>query len=127
VTATIDTLSPTFAGEDRIGLALAPDSEPLLPWIPVTVDVTYEDADPEGIALPLVFTVQPMGEKGGAAQGYKRDTLRITAPTALTFTVPAAGQYLVTLKEWMHNRWQGRLVITVEGDSFGDDIVRERS
>jgi hypothetical protein len=45
----------------------------------------------------------------------------------LTFTVPGAGQYLVTLRERFHNRWQGRLTITVEGDGYGETIERSRS
>jgi hypothetical protein len=125
--ATIDILSPVYVGNDKIRLSVAPDSGTLLPWVPITLDVVYTDADPSGIELPLVFTVQPGDAVGGEARGYQRKTYSRNAPDTLTFRVPAAGTYLVTLKERFHNRWQGRLVITVAGDPFGEDIVRERS
>jgi hypothetical protein len=120
-------LSPAHVGSDKISLALAPDSEPLLPWVPIIVNVSYASVPSAGVSLPMVFTIQPGDDIGGEARGYQRTTYRKHVPDSLTFRVPAAGLYLVTLKELFHNRWQGRLVITVEGDPFGETIVRERS
>ena len=124
--ATLDMLSPKNVQASKISLALLPNSEPLLPYVPITVTVNYDDGDPEGVSLPLVFVVQP-GGKGGVAGGYKRTVYSRIKPTALTFTVPGAGSYLVSLSELFHNRWQGRLVLDVQGDGYGETIVRSRS
>lgn len=124
--ATLDILSPTYVKADKIALSLAPDSEPLLPYVPITILVEYSAADPIGVSLPLIFVVQPSGT-GGEPGGYKRVVYSNTHPASLTFTVPGAGAYLVTLTELFHNRWQGRLTITVEGDGYGETIVRSRS
>lgn len=123
--ATVDILSPIYVGESRIVLALLPDQEPLRPNVPITVSVNYDKADPEGVSLPLVFMVQP-SEIGGPAGGYKEVYYRIVAPSALTFTVPGPGEYLVSLTEVFHNRWQGRLIVNVTGDGYGATIVRSR-
>jgi hypothetical protein len=118
-------LAPTYVSETRIDLALLPDQEPLRPNVPITVSVSYARTAPNGIALPLVFVVQPSGA-GGAAGGYKEVYYRVVAPDALTFTVPGPGEYLVSLTEVFHNRWQGRLVVNVTGDGYGATIIRSR-
>lgn len=124
--ATIDILSPTYVPADKIRLSLLEGIEPLLPYVPITVLVNYTGADPQGISLPLVFTVQP-GGTGGVTGGYRRVVYSRFSPSALTFTVPRSGTYLVTLAELFHNRWQGRLTIEVAGDGYGETIVRSRS
>jgi hypothetical protein len=123
--ATVDILSPTYVGESKIDLALLPDQEPLRPNVPITVSVSYAKAAPSGIELPLVFILQPSGA-GGVAGGYRETYYRTVAPTALTFTVPGPGAYLVSLTELFHNRWQGRLIVNVTGDGYGATIVRSR-
>lgn len=123
--ATVDILAPSYVGAQKIALALLPDQEPLHPNTPITVSVDYTGAAPAGIALPLVFLVQPAGA-GGSAGGYREVYYRVVAPSALTFTVPGPGQYLVSLTEVFHNRWQGRLIVTVEGDGYGATVVRSR-
>jgi len=125
--ATLDILSPTYVKADRITLTVDEGSEPLQPFKPITINIDYGDADPSGIACPIETILQPGGSKGGAAYGYRYKVHRRTPPDSWTFTVPSAGTYLVLVREIHHNRWQGRLVITVEGDAFGDDIVRERN
>jgi hypothetical protein len=123
--ATVDILAPTYVSEARIDLALLPDQEPLRPNVPITVSVNYDKADPQGIQLPLVFIVQP-ASIGGVAGGYREVYYRVVAPDALTFTVPGPGEYLVSLTEVFHNRWQGRLIVNVTGDGYGATIVRSR-
>jgi hypothetical protein len=123
--ATVDILAPTHVGESRLDIALLPGQEPLRPNVPITVSVGYDRALPQGVQLPLVFIVQP-GGAGGAAGGYREMYYRVVAPTTLTFTVPGPGAYLVSLTEVFHNRWQGRLVVNVEGDGYGETIVRSR-
>ena len=123
--ATVDMLAPTYVSETRIDLALLPDQEPLRPNVPITVSVSYTRTKPNGIELPLVFVVQPAGA-GGAAGGYREVYYRVVAPDALTFTVPGPGEYLVSLTEVFHNRWQGRLVVNVTGDGYGATIIRSR-
>jgi hypothetical protein len=125
VPATVDILAPAYVGEARFDLALLPDQEPLRPFVPITVSVSYSRAAPAGIALPLVFILQPSGA-GGVAGGYLERYYRVVAPQTLTFTVPGPGAYLVSLAEVFHNRWRGSLVINVTGDGHGETIVRSR-
>jgi hypothetical protein len=125
--ATINMLSAPDIGSDKFTLALRPNSEPLLPWVPITIDVDYGGVPSGGVSLPLLFTVNPGGNQGGAERGYQQNFYRDFIPSSLTFRVPFAGIYLVTLKEFFHNQWQGRLVITVEGEVFSEEIVTERS
>jgi hypothetical protein len=123
--ATVDILSPNYVSETRISLALLPDQEPLRPNVPITVSVNYDKTKPQGIQLPLVFVVQPAGI-GGVSGGYREIYYRVVAPDALTFTVPGPGEYLVSMTEVFHNRWQGRLIVNVTGDGYGATIIRSR-
>ena len=124
--ATLDTLSPTYVGADRISLEVDTSSEPLQPFKPITINIDYTDGGEAGIHVPIETIVQPGGDKGGDAYGYHYKVHRRTPPDTITFTVPSAGLYLVVVREIHHNRWQGRLEINVEGDQFGEDIERTR-
>lgn len=124
--ATLDILSPVFVGEDRITLTVNENSKPLLSFKIITINVNYDLAGEEGISLPLEFILQPGFGGGGEANGYQQKIFRRTAPETISFTVPSAGQYLLLLREIHHNRWQGRLIMTVEGDQAGLEIVTER-
>lgn len=125
--ATLDMLSPTYVQADRFVLTLHEASDPPLAFRPITINVDYSAADPGGINFPLELLVQPGGEQGGSARGYVRRVYRRHAPTTVTFTAPGAGLYFVLLREIHHNRWQGRLVLEVGGDAFGETIVRTRT
>ena len=124
--AIIDKLSPVYIGEDRFGLTLDPISDPPLVGRQITVNVDYSDAGDDGVELPLEFIVQPGFDGGGPGNGYKRVWFSRVAPSTLTFVAPAAGQFLLLLKEVYHNRWQGRLIVTVQGDKYAKAVPMER-
>ena len=125
--ALIDDISPVTVGEDKIKLTLDPASDPPLANRPITINVDYSDADPNGVVLPLRFVLQPAFGGGGAGNGYDEYTYRNVAPSTLTVQVANAGEYLLLLKECFHNRWQGRLILNVEGDPFTTEVETERS
>ena len=75
----------------------------------------FDNHHPGGVVLPLILQVQPAFGRG---VGYFEKVFRKTRPNSFAFSVPSAGQYLVLLRECFHNRWQGRLLIQVEGEEF---------
>lgn len=124
--ALIDTVSPNYLGEARIGVSVNSACEPLMTFKRVIMDFEYGDASPEGVVLPLELIVQPAFGGGGVANGYRRVVYRKTAPESASFTVPSAGDYLILLREMAHNQWHGKLVITVGGDPVSTGSLRER-
>lgn len=113
----VDEISPRTMGENRIALALDADlaQEPaLLVFQPIIVTVDYSACDPEGVVLPLEFTVT--GPSGKAT--FLRKYFRRTVPAELTFTPTEGGTHLVRLAECFHNRWWGSLLIDVAGDAL---------
>lgn len=124
--AAISRISPTYVGEDRIIVTLNSSSLSPLARQPVTLDIDYDNADPEGIILPIEIIVQPAFGSGGEGGGYIRKIFRRSAPTSFSFTPIGAGKYLIIVREIAHNFWQGRIVITVSGDDFFD-VQTERS
>lgn len=108
----IDELSPAYIGEDKIGLSLDVSTTPALAMKAVQVNVDYTDAE-GGVALPLDMIVQ-----GPTEDGYIERTFRRFRPNTLSFVPATAGEHLVLLREQAHNRWVGRLRVTVQGDSF---------
>lgn len=121
----INKISPVYIGEDRFVLTVDPISLPLLSYNFITININYDDADPEGVVLPLIATIQPAF---GDGTGYIRKVYKTTAPSSLTFQASVgAGDYLVTVREWGHNRWQGRLVVTVAGDDYSEFIEERRT
>ena len=127
MTAIIDLVSPITLGAKLLKIEVDESSEPLLNYQPIKVNFNYDDADAVGgIILPLILTIQAaefLGEDGG----YRRKFFKRSAPSSYIFTVPSAGEYLVTLREFAHNRYQGRLQITVGGDQVPVRSARERS
>lgn len=113
--ARIDEVSPAFVGEERIRITLDPVNPKPKVDLAVTVLFDYADAEPEGIALPLVLELQPAF---GTGEGYRRREYRELRPSSFTFRTPLAGDYLLLLRESAHNRWRGTLKITVMGDEF---------
>ncbi|MCP4674325.1 MAG: hypothetical protein GY854_02165 [Deltaproteobacteria bacterium] len=124
--ALIDRISPTFLGDSRIRVSINPCCEPLMAFRPITVDLNYDDAEPEGVVLPLEITVQPAFAEVSAAGGYRHKVFHRHVPSSYTFTVPSAGDYLILIREYAHNQWQGRLVITVAGNRLSTEHSRTR-
>jgi len=117
-----DEISPRTLGEDRFDLTLdVPEGLDVLDFVArahslVTVNVSYERADPEGALLPLEFVVVgPSGDSTRQTRHFQR-----FAPSTITFRPREGGETLVVLRELYHNRWFGRLVIDVEGDQLED-------
>jgi hypothetical protein len=115
VTTNLDLISPTYIGQDKIGITIDPASLPVLSGGIITLAFDYSDALPEGVVLPLKLIVQPAF---GDGTGYFEKTFRRSVPTSYAFTVLGAGRYLAVLKELGHNSWQGRLLIDVAGEKF---------
>lgn len=112
----LDLVSPVTMGSDQIVLTVAnPTGEALLVGRPITIDFDYSATLPDGVVLPLILQVQPAFGRG---VGYLEKVFRKTAPNSFAFSLPGAGQYLVLLRECFHNRWQGRLLIQVDGEEF---------
>lgn len=109
----IDDLSPATIGEDKIALTVDPSTDPPTALRAVQINVDYAATEPFGVALPLDMIVQ-----GPTEDSYVERTFRRFKPTTLSFVPLAAGEHLVLLRETAHNRWIGRLRITVVGDRF---------
>jgi len=127
MTNRLDIISPVGAGQDAISLTIDEDSEPLQAFKILQINIDYTDVDDRGVVVPLELIVQPGFGGGGVANGYTRKIYRRTAPNSFLFRPPAAGSYLILLREIHHNRLQGRLVIDVAGDKYAEPIVTERS
>ncbi len=108
----LDELSPATIGEDKITLTLDPLT-PAKVFGVVQVDIDYTAALPSGVALPLDFIVQ-----GPGPDSYKERVFRRFLPQQLSFVPIEAGDHLILLREQAHNRWIGRLIVTVAGDPF---------
>lgn len=126
MTAIIDLVSPITLGSKLLKIEVDESSQPLLNNHPIKVNFNYDDADDVGgVILPLILTIQA-AEFLGEAGGYRRKFFKRSTPASYTFTVPSSGEYLVTLREFAHNRYQGRLQITVGGDQVPTRSARER-
>ena len=123
----MDIIAPVTIGEDKITLSIEESSEPLQAFKVLQINFDYTDAGVAGIAVPLELIVQPGFGGGGVANGYQRKLYTRTAPTMFLYRPPAAGQYLILLREMHHNRWQGRLLIDVAGEKYAEPIVRTRT
>ena len=108
---TQDELCPEYVGEQRITLTLDDALTPIRARSTVFINVDYDDCDPEGAVLPLVFTVTT--ERG---MTFKRTVFRRTAPAQVSFIPTEGGLHTVRLAEFAHNRWFGSLTVTVLGD-----------
>lgn len=75
--------------------------------------IDYAGADPRGIVRPLEFRVT-----GPSAGSFERRFYRRTTPTSIFWTPREGGRHLVTIREVAHNRWWGRLVVVVAGDTL---------
>ena len=122
---TIDLLSPDNVGEEKIRILLRNETT-LRAFQSITVDFNYDDVEINGLIPPLEFIVQPTFGLGGESSGYLYKQFTRDAPSEFTFDVPSAGIYLVVLREAWHNRYWGRLEITVEGDPLITETTSTR-
>ncbi len=112
----LDLVSPVDMGSDKIGITVNnPTGEELLVGLPITLDFDYSATLPSGVMLPLILQVQPAFGRG---VGYKEFIFSKRAPSSFAFQVPGAGEYLAVLRECFHMRWQGRIILDVQGEEF---------
>jgi len=117
--ATADDLSPRSLGTRRLTLTLSAETQVLAAFRPLTVDVDYSAAAPEGVVLPLEMTiVGPRGATERSPRFFARHFYRRTRPSSLTFIPTEGGDYLVRVAEVGHNRWWGALALSVTGDDL---------
>lgn len=107
----LDEISPRYMGEDRIRLTLAETNQLLQVFTPIRIAVDLSRCLPQGVVLPLEFTVSPPSGATGSRTVYRR-----FAPSTLVFTPREGGSHLVRLAELDHNRWWGALVLDITGD-----------
>ena len=107
----IDEVSPSYYGEDRIKLSLADPNATLRAFAPVILTVDYSRTKPEGVVLPLEFSVT-----APTAENSTRMVFRRSAPTSLVFTPREGGQHMIRLAEQFHDRWWGSLLLEISGD-----------
>jgi len=110
--AFLDELAPVYYGEDRLRLRLSmPEQVVLRAFTPVLITVDYSRALPEGVELPLEFTVTSPSETNAVRKMYRR-----FAPGELAFTPREGGSFLVVFRELWHNSYWGKLVLEIAGD-----------
>ena len=107
----LDDISPRTYGEDRIRLSLADADQPLIAFRGIRIAVDYSRTLPEGVVLPLIFTVTAPSEAY-----HQMNTFRRLVPKELSFVPREGGSHLVRLGEAHHNRWFGALVLDITGD-----------
>jgi hypothetical protein len=106
----VDEIAPDTLAQKRLTLSV--DSERPLVGSIVLVSVDYTGAEPEGIVLPLIYSVtQPDGTN------LVRRLMKIAGPRRLSFQPELPGRHFVRLGEAFHNRWWGSVYVDVEGGS----------
>lgn len=108
---TQDELCPEYVGEKRITLNLDDALATIRARTTVFLNIDYSGCEPEGVALPLVFTVTT--ERGST---FERRVYKRVAPTQIGFVPREGGLFTIRLAEFAHNRWFGSLEVTVQGD-----------
>jgi hypothetical protein len=108
----VDDISPAYLGEDLITVSLADkDAVPTSGQI-VRIAISYDRvAAKGGVVLPIEVTVI-------GPDDYERRVFRIRPPTAYAFIPSTPGDFLVLVKETAHNKWVGRLTLSVGGDEL---------
>jgi hypothetical protein len=109
----LDELSPATIGEDKIGLTQDVSTIAQVGKV-LQIDVDYSAVDLiGGVSLPIDVIVQGPTEAGFLARVYRN-----YKPVSISFVPVEAGDHLVLIREQAHNRWVGRLIVTVAGDPF---------
>jgi hypothetical protein len=109
--ALLDDISPSYYGEDRLRLTLTDPAQLLQVFTPVLISVDYSRTLPEGVVLPLEFTVTTARNVRVVSTIFRR-----FQPASLAFTPREGGSHLVRLAEQFHNQWFGALVVEITGD-----------
>jgi hypothetical protein len=109
----LDEIAPSYIGEDRLDLSLDPSIVTPSAFVPLLVNVSYGRCVPQGVMLPLIFEAQ-----GPSPESYVRRVFMRAAPSSVIFTPREGGPHLVTLREAAHNRWWGRLRLSIEGETL---------
>lgn len=109
MSTSLDEICPPYIGEDRLVLQLQ-QLGVVRAFEQVAISVDYSATEPEGVVLPLELLIQ-----GPSPQSYVHRVFRRSKPTTLIFTPREGGSHLITLREFAHNKWWGRLVVRVEG------------
>lgn len=117
--ALIDEISPTYIGEDKLALSLSDPATQLLAFVPFQVDIDYSAALPLGIKLPMELVFQ-----GPDAGHLQRQLFERSAPSSLLLVPRSRGKHFILLRELYHNRWQGRLLVDVQGDDLNTGTTR---
>ena len=111
--ASVDEISPPYVGEDKLVLALADPQASILANVPFQVDVDYSAAEPNGLELPMVLILQAPDGSETVNRKFSR-----SFPSSLLLKATMRGQHFILLRELYHNRWQGRLIVDVEGEDL---------
>ena len=115
----IDQISPPYVGADMIALKLSkPDIAPLA-WQPIQVEVDYTATKPTGVVLPMELVLQ-----GPDPEDHKRRLITRAAPESFVLVPEVKGPHFILFRELGHNRWQGRLLIEVEGEDLDTGDTR---
>jgi hypothetical protein len=109
----MDELSPGYIGEDRIVLSLQFGSKTAA-FSPLTLLVNYDDCAPDGVVLPLEMIVRGPGESS-----YQRRVYTRTRPPSIVIKPREGGIHCIVLREVAHNRWWGKLNVTIQGQLLG--------
>jgi len=107
----LDEISPRYYGEDRFRLTLTDPDQALVAFGAVLISADYSAALPQGIMLPLEFTVTAPSSGNSTRKVFGR-----FPPTQLAFTPREGGSHLIRLAELYHNKWFGTLVVEIAGD-----------
>jgi hypothetical protein len=110
--ANLDDLSPRYLGEDRIGLKLAAGQNPIAGRA-VSILIDYTALAPYQAELPLEMVVQ-----ASAPESYQRRVFSRLRPTALMIVPREGGTHSVVLREIGHNRWWGKLRVSMQGEKL---------
>lgn len=103
--AWLDEMAPAYLRDERIRVSLSPESRVAV-GDSVIVLIDYSLAAPEGVKAPLLFTARSAGL-------LTRKEL-FTADESLVWVPEESGPHLLVVREAAHNRWFGRLRVTVD-------------
>ena len=109
--ALLDDISPSYYGDDRIRVTLTNSDQLLQAFTPVLLSVDVSRCLPEGVVLPIEFTVTTPDNELLVRTVFKR-----FVPTSLVFVPKQGGSHLIRVAEQFHNLWWGRLVLAIAGD-----------
>lgn len=109
----LNKIAPAYLGEQRLTLALRDLGIRPRVGLVLVLTIDYSACDPEGVVLPLIYTVtQPDGTK------LTRRLYKLVPPAVVDFVPEVSGTHLVRIGEAFHNRWWGSLQVPVIGDAL---------